>query len=37
MEFADDVADDAGAFLKCRARIEAQLPHGKQQPAVDGL
>ena len=37
MEFADDVADDACALLEGCAGIEAQLPHGKQHPAVHRL
>ena len=32
--FADDVADDAGAFLWCRRRIELQKPHRPEQAAV---
>ena len=34
---ADDVADDAGAFLVAVAGIEAQQPHRVQDAAVDGL
>ncbi len=37
MEFADDIADDAGAFLEARRRIKAQLAHCVQQAAVNGL
>ncbi len=37
MELADDVADDAGAFLESGAGIEPQQPHGIEQPAVDRL
>ena len=37
VELADDVADDAGAFLEGGARIELQEPHGMEDAAVDGL
>ena len=37
MVFADHVADHAGAFLEPRRRIEAEQPHGVQQPAMDRL
>jgi hypothetical protein len=37
MELADDVADHASALLEGRARIEVQLAHGVEQPAVHGL
>ena len=30
----DDVADHAGTFLKPRFRIQMQLPHGIQEPAM---
>ena len=35
--FADDVADDAGAFLEARLGVEFELAHRVQKPAVDGL
>ena len=37
MEFADDVADDAGAFLEGRAGVETQQLHGVQQPSMNRL
>ena len=37
MELADDVADDAGAFLEPGARIEPQQTHGIEEAAVDRL
>ncbi len=37
MEFADDVADDARAFLERGAGVEPQQPHGIEQTAVDRL
>ena len=37
VELADDVADDAGAFLEAPVGIEPELPHRVQQPAMDGL
>ena len=35
--FADDIADDAGALLEAPVGIEPELPHRVQQPAMDGL
>ena len=35
--FADDVADDARAFLVPLRRVELQQPHRPEQPAMDGL
>src|SRR5258706_8011610 len=37
MEFADDVADHARAFLESGLGIEAELAHGVKQSAVDGF
>ena len=37
MELADDVADHARAFLERRARVEPQLPHRIEEPAVHRL
>ncbi len=37
MKLADDVADDAGAFLEGGAGVEPQQPHGIEQPPVDRL
>ena len=37
MKLADDVADDARAFLERRAGIEPQLPHRVEQPPVHRL
>ena len=37
MELADDVADDARAFLECRAGVEAQQLHRVQEPPVNRL
>ena len=37
MEFADDIADDAGTFLERGTRVKAQLLHGVKQPPVDRL
>ncbi len=33
----DDVADDAGAFLEAALRIEPELQHGVEQPAMHGF
>ena len=35
MEFADDVADDARAFLERGAGVEPQQPHGVEETAVN--
>jgi hypothetical protein len=37
MEFADDVADHARAFLECGAGIEPQLAHGVNEPPMHRL
>ncbi len=37
MIFADYIAHHAGAFLETGGGIEAQQPHGMQQPAMDRL
>ena len=37
MELADDVADDAGAFLEGGAGVEPQQPHRIEQPPVHRL
>jgi hypothetical protein len=37
MEFADHVADDAGAFFEPGGGIESQLLHGVEQPAMHRL
>ena len=37
VELADYVADDASAFLVARGRVEAQLLHRMQNPAMDRL
>ena len=37
MEFADHVANDAGAFLEGSARIKAQLPHREQHASMHRL
>ena len=37
MVLTDDVADDAGAFLEGRGRVEAQFAHGEEQAAMDRL
>ena len=37
MILADHVADDAGALLGGRGRIQPQLAHGEEQPPMDGL
>src|SRR4029079_11925840 len=37
MELADDVADDAGAFLEGRPWVETQQLHGVQQPSMNRL
>ena len=37
MVLADHVANDTGAFLEARSRIEPQLPHGVHEPALDRL
>ena len=34
---ADNIADNAGRFLKPLLRVKAQLAHGKQQAAMHGL
>ncbi len=35
--FADHVADDAGAFLESRSRVELQFSHRVQEPPVNGF
>src|SRR5207248_11052321 len=37
MEFADDIADHARAFLEAGLRIETELAHRMQQSAVNRL
>ena len=37
VELAHDVADDPGAFLEPRVRIEPQLAHREEEPPVDRL
>ncbi len=37
MELADHVAHDARALLESAGRVEAQLAHGVEQAALDGL
>ena len=37
VELADDVADDAGAFLEAGAGFEPQLPHRMKEPPVHRL
>jgi hypothetical protein len=37
MELANHVTDNARAFLECGARVQSQLPHRIDQPAMHGL
>ena len=37
MKLADDIADDASAFLECRAGVETQQLHRVQEPPVNRL
>jgi hypothetical protein len=37
MDLADDVADDARRLLRAGRRVETELPHREEQPAVHRL
>ena len=37
VEFTHDVADHAGAFLEARARVQFELVHGVDEPAMHGF